>query len=126
MIPIFSRFMHGLVTDYPYVISVGLVGPALLGATGTPLLVFRGAALFILVMSLLTRAEWGAIRVMPYKVHLILDVLGGVSVLASPWLFNFVDRPEKWFAVAAGLFGIGAGTLSKTDEMPARTAVSGV
>ena len=123
MIPILSRFMHGLLTDYPYVILVGLVGPALVGATGTALLVFRAAALFILVMSLLTRAEWGLVRVIPYKAHLVLDVLGGLTVLASPWVFGFADQPgPKWLAVVAGLFGIGAGTLSKTDEMPVKDA----
>ena len=116
-----SRPMHGILTDYPYVLLVGLVGPALVGASGTPLLVFRGAALFILLQSLITRAEWGLFRVMPYKIHLVLDVVGGLGVLGSPWLLGFADQPgPKWFAVVAGLFGIGAGTLSKTDEMPAR------
>ena len=123
MIPILSRFMHGLLTDYPYVLIVGLIGPGLVGAKGTPLTVFHAAALFILVLSLLTRAEWGLIRVVPYRVHLIMDVVGGVAVLSSPWLFGFADQPgPRWFAVVMGLFGIGAGTLSKTDEMPANAS----
>ena len=102
-------------------VLVGLIGPAAIGAAGTPLLVFRGAALFILVMSIFTRAEWGAILVLPYKLHLVGDVIGGLGVLASPRIFGFADQPgPKALAIIAGLFGIGAGTLSMTDEMPAR------
>jgi hypothetical protein len=36
--------------------------------------------------SLLTRYELGALKVMPFKMHLATDALGAVLGLASPWL----------------------------------------
>ncbi len=55
---------------------------------------------------------------MPYKAHLIFDVLGGVLALGAPWRFGF-SRHEKArdVFVTAGLFGILAGTLSRDEEM---------
>ena len=55
---------------------------------------------------------------MPYKAHLILDVLGGVLALGSPWMFGFSRHQKARDAfVTAGIFGILAGTLSKENEM---------
>ncbi len=114
-----TRQMHGWVTDYPYVALVS-TAPETLGFTEVKQAVSLCRLLSggILVSSLLTRAEWGVFRVMPYKAHLILDVLGGVLALSSPWVFGF-SRHEKARGafVTAGIFGILAGTLSKENEM---------
>ncbi|RYG68838.1 hypothetical protein EON77_15155 [bacterium] len=121
MIRLISRQMHGLLTDYPYVV-VNLAAPYLFGFGDVPsaVLATRIFAAIILFGSLLTRAEWGLFRVVPYKVHLVLDATLGLVVVASPWLFGFADNTNaKLFAIAAGVFGIVAGTFSKTDEMPA-------
>lgn len=121
MIRLISRQLHGVLTDYPYVV-VNLAAPYLFGFSNVPsaVLATRIFAAIILFGSLLTRAEWGLFRVVPYRLHLLLDATLGLFVVASPWVFGFADVPAaKFFAIAAGIFGIGAGTLSKTDEMPA-------
>lgn len=114
-----TRQMHGWVTDYPYVALVS-TAPETVGFTGVqPAVVLcRVLSGSILVSSLLTRAEWGVFRAMPYKAHLLFDVLGGVLTLGSPWLFG-LSRHEKArdAFVTAGIFGILAGTLSQEDEM---------
>ena len=46
-----------------------------------------GAA--IIVMSLLTRYELSAAKVIPLNVHLGVDVGSGILLAASPWLFGF-------------------------------------
>ncbi len=68
--------------------------------------------------SLLTRYELGAVKVMPFKMHLATDALGAVLGLASPWLFGFAQTKAArntalaFFAVEAIVV-----LLSQTDEM---------
>ena len=105
--------MHGILTDYPYIATVSSA-PTLFGfedekAAVMATRVFSGT---ILASSILTRAEWGWLRVMPYKTHLGLDVMGGVGALAAPWLFGFShnEKARNTF-IAMGIFGILAGTF---------------
>ncbi|MDB5231921.1 MAG: hypothetical protein JWN76_2726 [Chitinophagaceae bacterium] len=46
----------------------------------------------VLISSICTQYELGLIKVIPMRIHLILDVLAGIFVLASPWIFGFADR----------------------------------
>ena len=73
-----SRKMHGLLSDYPYVLVVG-TAPFWLGFRDqhTPATLCFVLAGLILLTSLITRAEWGLVRVLPYKLHLALDVVIG-------------------------------------------------
>ena len=111
--------MHGWVTDYPYVALVS-TAPETLGFTKVKPAVTLCRVLSggILVSSLLTRAEWGVFRVLPYKAHLLFDALGGALALSAPWLFGFSRHEKARDAfVAAGIFGLLAGMLSQEDEM---------
>ena len=73
----------------------------------------------ILVTSLFTRAEWGPIRVIPYKVHLAIDTIGGLTSLTAPWVFGFAkNKKARNTFLAMGVFGLIAGLLSKPEEMP--------
>ena len=115
-----SRKVHGLLTDYPYVLLVGSA-PFWLGFWNqhTPATLCYVLAALILVTGLTTRAEWGVIRVIPYKLHLIADVVVGLFAVFSPFLLGFADHPMPRNAlIVFGLIGIMAGTLSQTDEMP--------
>ena len=116
-----SRPLHGLLTDYPYVLIVGSA-PFWLGLDrhSTPAILCFVLAGLILLTSLVTRAEWGLVRVLPYKLHLLGDVLVGLLAVAAPFLFHFADLTATRNAfIIFGLFGIGAGTLSQSNEMPA-------
>ncbi len=78
---------------------------------------FRGGS--AAATSLLTRYELGVVRVIPYNVHLVFDLIGAVGGLAAPWVFGF-DKNEKArnTVLAFALFELGAVALSKRDEMP--------
>ena len=114
-----SRVQHGF-TDYSYIPLVASA-PYLLGfqdnKTATTLsYVLSGN---VLASSLLTRAEWGTFKVMPFKAHLVLDVVNGLTALSAPWLFGFAKNKKARTAfVVAGVFGLLAGLLSKPEEMP--------
>ena len=114
-----TRREHGF-TDYSYIPLVA-AAPHLVGyqdnKTATTMSYVLSSG--ILTSSLLTRAEWGAFKVIPYKVHLVLDVVGGLTALSAPWLFGFAkNRKARNTFIAAGLFGLMAGLLSKPEEMP--------
>ena len=66
-----------------------------------------------IVYSLLTNYELGAFRVIPFNVHLGIDVLSGIFLAASPWLFNFADYVYVPHLVV-GLLEIGVATFTKS------------
>ena len=114
-----SRRQHAF-TDYSYVPLVA-AAPDLVGfkeeKAATTLCYVLSTT--VLVSSLFTRAEWGVIRVMPYKAHLAIDTLGGLTAFTAPWLFGFAkNRKARTTFLVMGVFGLLAGLLSKPDEMP--------
>lgn len=114
-----SRPMHGLLTDYPYIALVSSA-PELVGFQNEKkaALLCRLLSGTIMLSSFLTRAEWGIARVMPYKMHLLLDALGGLTALGAPWALGFSNnaKARNTFLVM-GLFGLMAGLLSQPEEM---------
>lgn len=50
-----------------------------------------GMGVLIIVYSLLTNYEFGIKKVLSMKTHLFIDLLGGIFLAASPWLFGFYE-----------------------------------
>ena len=46
----------------------------------------------LVINSLNTKFEMGVFKLLNVKTHLILDVLIGISMASSPWIFGFADR----------------------------------
>ena len=116
-----SRRQHAA-TDYSYVPLVSLA-PGLVGFKDdapTAVRLCRVASGVIAVSTLLTRAEWGTFKVMPYKAHLAIDAAVGAFALGAPWLFGFAgDRRARNTFLAMGAAGLSAGLFSRPNEMPA-------
>jgi hypothetical protein len=109
--------VHGVI-DYLWGIAL-IAAPWLFGfATG-------GAAQWVAILfgavavlySLATDYELGAVRIIPMSMHLVLDGLAGVALVASPWLFGF-SREVVWPHVVFGLFSVGASLISRSDPEP--------
>ena len=106
-----SSKVHGIL-DYlsgalfiasPWLFGFAIGGPA----QWVPVVV--GA--MILIASLLTDYELGVVKVVSMPLHLTLDILSGVFLAASPWIFGFADSvylPHVIF----GLLEIGAGLMT--------------
>ncbi len=112
--PIPTR-IHGIL-DYLYGIAL-IAAPFILGFTGGEkqwIMVWLGIS--VIVMALLTDYEASAVRVIPMPVHLGIDVLAGIFLTLSPWLFDFADI-VYWPHVALGLAAILIATL--TSSQPA-------
>ena len=109
---------HGILD---YVVGAALlVAPYLFGfADNEPA---RNAAWIVgagsLLYSLFTAYELSIAKLIPYRVHLGLDLVAGIFLAASPWLLNFADRVFVPHLVV-GLLEIGVALLS-------RPAASGV
>ena len=70
----------------------------------------------VILYSLLTDYELGVVRRIPMPTHLTLDILGGLVLAVSPWIFGFAD--EVWVPhLVLGLLEIGAGLT--TQRVPA-------
>ena len=113
-----SRAGHAF-TDYPYIAAVS-IAPKVLGFDDEPkaVLMTRILTTTILISSIFTRAEWGFVRVMPLKIHLILDVIGGLTALSAPWALGFSKNATARNAfLLFGVFGLIAGFLTRDDEM---------
>lgn len=78
-----------------YLVGILLIAaPWLLGftdnSTATMVPVILGAS--TLLYSLFTNYEYSIARMLPYKIHLAIDLVAGIVLLGSPWLFGFSDR----------------------------------
>ncbi|HUR60734.1 MAG TPA: hypothetical protein VM029_23640 [Opitutaceae bacterium] len=121
-----SRRTHG-VLDY-VVGAVLILSPRIFGfdpeAAESHVPVLLGVA--AVVYSVFTRYELGVVRLLPFRAHLALDLLNGMLLTASPWLFGFADRVWAPHAVL-GLVELGAVCMTRagvhTDHVgtPAHT-----
>ena len=112
MKPITTR-THGII-DY-IVGALLIVAPWLfLFAQGGPetwVPVILGAG--IIVYSLFTDYEDGAVGLIPMPVHLGLDGVGGAFLALSPWIFGFADI-IWWPHVLVGIAEIGVALMTQT------------
>ncbi len=112
--------MHGLIADYPYVALVG-TAPETVGFTDekTAATLCRVMSGGVLLSALLTRAEWGLVRAIPFKTHLVLDVASGILAVGAPYLFGFSgNKRARNVFLAMGAAGFAAGFFTQAREMP--------
>ena len=69
------------------------------------------------VYSILTRYELGLIKLIPFNLHLLIDLLGALVGFAAPKLFGF-DKNKKAVQtnLAFSLIELSAVLLSKRDK----------
>jgi hypothetical protein len=121
---IINRRVHGILD---YVVGLILIlSPTLFGFRGAGAATLVPVVLgFVAVLySLMTDYELGMIKVLSFRTHLTLDVLGGILLTVSPWLFAFASR--VWVPhLILGLVEIGAVVLTRTAASESDTGVPG-
>jgi len=55
-----------------------------------------------LILTLLTDHELGAIRIIPYKFHLLVDFLVAIVFILAPFLFSFEGLDAYYYWVIGG------------------------
>ena len=88
--------------------------------TWVPVVLGAGA----LVYSVFTDYELGLVRRLPMGAHLTPDLLSGILLAASPWLFGFSEFVYMPHLVL-GVLEVGASLMTKTAPAPTRTVVVG-
>jgi hypothetical protein len=73
-----------------------------------------------LIMSIFTNYELGLIKMIPLPVHLLIDIVAGILLAASPWLLGFADH-IFWPHLIFGMLEIGAALL--TERYPSGEVV---
>ncbi len=108
--------VHGIVD---YLMGVVLiVAPWILGfADGgaeqwVPIILGAGT----IVYSLMTDYELGVVKLIPMPTHLAIDLVAGILLAASPWLFGFADN-VYWPHLILGILEIGASLMTQTRPM---------
>jgi hypothetical protein len=107
--------VHGVLDYLTGVIF--LVLPRLLGWEQPETWLMSILGVSVIVYSLITRYELGVIKWIPMPVHLILDLLGGLLLIAAPFLFFQNEEPSvrTWYLIL-GVFELGASLFS--DNTP--------
>ena len=72
-----------------------------------------GLGIGVILYSLITDYELGVSGIISMRTHLIIDILGGALLAASPWLFGFHDYVSTPHVIL-GIAEIGGALLTKT------------
>jgi predicted membrane protein len=93
---------------------------------GAAVFVPRVLGVVLILYSLLTRYEWGVLKLVPMSYHLTIDFAAAVFLAASPFIFGFVSlKPNAWVPhVAVGVIVILVVLVSQTQ--PGRSTTTPV
>ena len=109
----------GLVVGAALIVAPWLFGFADKGGAAVMVPIFVG--IFILLSELTTTSPLSAVKLVPMRVHIMMDVLTGLFLLVSPWLFGFNDlEANAWLPhVVVGVMIVGYALVTRTtDEKP--------
>ena len=111
-----TKNMHAYL-DYPVAFSL-MAAPFVLGlGNSSPLARWLavGTGIAAFVLTLLTDHKLGALRVLPYWMHLAVDFVVGVVFLVAPFAFGF-DSLDAWYYWANGLAVLLVVGLHKSEN----------
>lgn len=102
--------MGVLLIACPWILGFADADFAANGAETWIMVLFGG---MMIVAALMTAYECGVVSLISMKTHLGMDVLMGLVLAASPWLFGFYE--QVWVPhLVLGLSEVGAGLMTKT------------
>ena len=90
MKPITTK-LHGFLDYIVGILFIAMPWILKIDPKGYAGVVFIVAGIAALFYSLLTRYELGAVKLIPMKTHLAIDMLSGILLASSPWIFDFAD-----------------------------------
>ena len=104
--------------DYPVALGL-LIIPSILGLGASNPLAFwlsvvTGVA--ALGLTILTDHQTGVIKVLPYKLHLIVDFLVGLAFVAAPFVLGFTGLDAAYYWAIGGTVLVVVGLHQ--EEMP--------
>ncbi len=82
-----SPYLHGWL-DYITFMML-LIVPLTIKMNGFPEFLVIVFALFEFILAVITRYPLGATRQLPFPVHGMIDLVSGIALIATPFLFRF-------------------------------------
>lgn len=75
--------------------------------------------IFIIANELITTSPYSPLKLVPMKVHIVVDVVTGLFLALSPWIFGFADtnQASEWVPhVIVGVMVMGYALLTTTAD----------
>ena len=113
-----SRQQHGI-ADYMFAPLVASA-PESIGFTEekTAVTLCRVLGAGALAYTVFTKAEWGLVKVLPFKAHLVIEAAASLFTLSAPWVFGFAHNTKARNAfLAFGATSATIGALTRPEEM---------
>ena len=104
-----------------YVVAIALIlAPTIFmfeEVGGPAVIIPRILGIGLILYSLFTRYELGLVKVIGMPVHLVFDIVASVFLIASPFLFGFINEaPNAWLPhIAVGVAVILVVLCSKSQ-----------
>jgi len=104
-----------------YVVAIALIlAPTIFmfeEVGGAAVIIPRILGIGLILYSLFTRYELGLVKVIGMPVHLVFDIVASVFLIASPFLFGFINEaPNAWLPhIAVGVAVILVVLCSKSQ-----------
>ena len=116
-----TRFMNKTLHAYlDYPVALGLIAmPFVLGLGAVNPLAFWLSVLTgvaALVLTIFTDHQFGIVKILPYKLHLLVDFMVGAAFVVSPFILGFsgLEAVYYWVLGATVLLVVG---LDGTQEV---------
>jgi hypothetical protein len=116
-----SRFMNKTLHAYlDYPVALGLIAMPFVFGLGAinPLAFWLSVVTGVaaLVLTIFTDHHLGVVRILPYKLHLMVDFLVGLTFVAAPFVLGFIGLEAAYYWVL-GVTVLLVVTLDNTQEM---------
>ena len=110
-----SPKLHGVV-DYLSVPLLLAAGP-LFGFDGQPAEITSTLAGVVLIYSLFTAYPLGLVKMIPFPMHRVIDIVFGAAMILSPFILKY-DPAARNFFVAIGIFSLIVVALTDFSRGP--------
>jgi hypothetical protein len=113
--------IHGIL-DYVTVVAF-LSIPSLFALSGTPAYLSYILASVHLLMTLLTDFQFGILKIIPMRLHKLVEAIVGPALIALPWILGFSgDVTARYVFIGAGVVILAVGTMTDygDTDRPAR------
>ena len=106
----------GLIVGLALIVAPWLFGFADVGGAAVAIPIWVG--IFILLSELTTTSPVSPFKLVPMSIHIMMDVVTGLFLLVSPWLFGFADmEANAWVPhVVVGFLVAGYALMTRVDD----------
>lgn len=110
--------------DYPVAFGL-IIMPFIFGLGASHPLAFGlsvATGIAALILTLFTDHQLGLVRILPYKLHLTVDFLVGLTFVAAPFVLGFAGLDAAYYWVLGATVLVVVGLHKSDNEMAATTA----